>query len=235
MAHRVAHLSERHAAGIRTVSIAPLLDTAGKPLRGRRADAESLASGDDWVVSFERHHRLWGYKTRDGGRPGRPTALNGPAGLKALSDNGGIEAMTRLCDGRLLILAEKPTDATSGVQGWRQTGTGWAPFHYRTVAALRPTGAVTLPNCDVAIVERSFSFVAGLDIRVVLLRPKDIGEDVKPVEIARLSDPLTIDNFEGIAVRRGADGETLIYLVSDDNFSNVQRTLLFMFELGDPP
>ena len=41
-----------------------------------------------------------------------------------------------------------------------------------------------------------------------------------------------MDNFEGIAARRGAAGESLIYLVSDDNFSDKQRTLLLMFALG---
>jgi hypothetical protein len=40
-----------------------------------------------------------------------------------------------------------------------------------------------------------------------------------------------IDNMEGIAVRRGPKGETLLYLISDDNFSPLQRTLLLMFEL----
>jgi len=40
-----------------------------------------------------------------------------------------------------------------------------------------------------------------------------------------------IDNMEGIAVRRGTNGETLLYMISDDNFSARQRTLLLMFEL----
>jgi len=41
----------------------------------------------------------------------------------------------------------------------------------------------------------------------------------------------SIDNMEGVAVRRGPKGETLLYMVSDDNFSPLQRTLLLMFEL----
>ncbi len=45
--------------------------------------------------------------------------------------------------------------------------------------------------------------------------------------------PLTIDNFEALATRRGPDGEILIYLMSDDNFSFFQRTLLLMFALDD--
>jgi hypothetical protein len=34
-----------------------------------------------------------------------------------------------------------------------------------------------------------------------------------------------------LAVRRGPKGETLLYMISDNNFSPLQRTLLLMFEL----
>ena len=49
--------------------------------------------------------------------------------------------------------------------------------------------------------------------------------------LATLERPLTVDNFEGLACRPGAGAETLLYLVSDDNFSQDQRTLLLMFSL----
>ena len=37
--------------------------------------------------------------------------------------------------------------------------------------------------------------------------------------------------MEGIAVRRGAHGETLLYIISDDNYNALQRTVLMMFEV----
>jgi hypothetical protein len=37
--------------------------------------------------------------------------------------------------------------------------------------------------------------------------------------------------MEGIAAHRGASGETIITLISDDNFSALQRTLLLQFAL----
>jgi len=40
-----------------------------------------------------------------------------------------------------------------------------------------------------------------------------------------------IDNMEGIAVRRGKNGETFLYLIADNNYSPLQRTVLLMFEL----
>ena len=40
-----------------------------------------------------------------------------------------------------------------------------------------------------------------------------------------------IDNMEGIAVHRTAGGETILTLVSDDNFSFIQRNLLLQFSI----
>ena len=51
--------------------------------------------------------------------------------------------------------------------------------------------------------------------------------------IATLKPPLTVDNFEGLACRASDRGETLLYLISDDNFDATnQRTLLLMFALA---
>ena len=43
-----------------------------------------------------------------------------------------------------------------------------------------------------------------------------------------------IDNMEGLSVHRSAGGETILTLISDDNFSAVQRTLLLQFTLVEP-
>ena len=51
--------------------------------------------------------------------------------------------------------------------------------------------------------------------------------------LAVLAPPLTVDNMEAIAARKNEAGETILYLMSDDNFSSDQRTLLMMFRL-DP-
>jgi hypothetical protein len=40
-----------------------------------------------------------------------------------------------------------------------------------------------------------------------------------------------IDNMEGISVHRTPNGETVLTIVSDDNFSPIQRNLLLQFTL----
>jgi hypothetical protein len=44
---------------------------------------------------------------------------------------------------------------------------------------------------------------------------------------------LTIDNFEGLAAKKLADGTVRLFVVSDDNYSSAQRTLLMIYDL--PP
>ncbi|WP_368773282.1 esterase-like activity of phytase family protein [Pseudomonas sp. MPR-R2A5] len=42
-----------------------------------------------------------------------------------------------------------------------------------------------------------------------------------------------IDNMEGISIHRAADGAMVLTLISDDNFSPLQRTILLQFALND--
>ena len=42
-----------------------------------------------------------------------------------------------------------------------------------------------------------------------------------------------IDNMEGLAVSLDGDGRTILTLVSDDNYSILQRTLILQFALSD--
>jgi hypothetical protein len=45
-----------------------------------------------------------------------------------------------------------------------------------------------------------------------------------------MAPPLTVDNFEGMTAVIDAAGGIRFYLVSDDNASSTQRTLLLAFD-----
>jgi hypothetical protein len=49
--------------------------------------------------------------------------------------------------------------------------------------------------------------------------------------LAQMGIVLTIDNFEGIAAKQLSDGTVRLYVISDDNFSASQRTLLMVYDL----
>ena len=51
-------------------------------------------------------------------------------------------------------------------------------------------------------------------------------------ELLKLEQPLAVENFEGIAVQQTSNG-TMIFIVSDDNYSRFQQTLLLQFLLPD--
>ena len=51
------------------------------------------------------------------------------------------------------------------------------------------------------------------------------------LELAQITPPISIDNFEGLAVFPEEKGGAIIYILSDDNFSPFQRTLLQQFRL----
>lgn len=213
--------------------IAPLLGLGTRPLGGKwNQDAESLARLADgsFMVAFEHNHRIWHYPSLSG----PATALPAPPDLSALERNHGIEALIGLAGGGLLAIAEGETDDTETPAFLRRDGR-WHTLSYRHERGFRPSGAARLPNGDILVMERFFSALKGVRIRLVrvpgaAVRP---GARLSGETIATLRAPLPLDNMEGIAVRQGARGETLIYLISDDNFSIFQRTLLMLFALKD--
>ena len=226
----LVHDRRGNLAGIRDATLVPLTDTDGQRLKSKKKrDAESLARDgkDGIVVAFERHHRLWRYGAGAGPRP-----LAAPPGLEDAPSNGGIEALTRLRDGRLLAITEGLRRAGAGV-GWLGGEPAWSTLSYATRDGFSPTGVTTLPNGDVVMLERRYSVLDGIAIRVLRVAHPTIapGTRLEGILVAEIAPPLSVDNFEGIAARRGAGGETLLYMVSDDNYSPLQRTLLMMFAL----
>ena len=205
----------------------PLQDLDGEPIGDRKqwADAEGLTRWrDGWVVSFERHHRLW-YYTPD--LAAIPVRLAAPAGIARLEENKGLETITALADGRLLMLAEE------GGLGWIGSPGAWQPITWAVTEDFKPTDAVQLPSGALVVLERSFSVMAGVGARLSLVPADQLtaGHHLNGRELLRLEPPMTVDNFESLAIGRGPDGETMLYLLSDDNFSSLQATLLLAFAL----
>ena len=217
--------------------IGALHGPGGRHLRGKRdTDSESLTRLADGalVVGFERDHRLWRYPAGPNPLAGQPEAIPVPAKLASLRSNSGIEALATLADGALLAIAEGRRDeATSPAFLWR--GGAWSELVYPRVPGFRPTGATTLPGGDLLVIERSFNLFDGVAIRLQRIAAATIraGATLRGTTLAVLRRPLTLDNMEGVAARRGAAGETLLYLISDDNFRASQRTLLLMFALEE--
>lgn len=155
----------------------------------------------------------------------------------ALSDRGnqGIEALATLPDGSLIALAEAFRTPAGDLAGWILREDGFEPLGYARTGAFAPTGA------DVAggwlfVVERSFELLlGGFSARVVRVPLGEIrpGARLEGEEVLRLPTSFG-DNFEALEAETTPDGRIRLYLMTDDNFVPLQRTVLLQVSLrGD--
>ena len=233
---RLVH-RDRLLVGIEDVEVGPLLGPDGKAPEGKDSrDAESLALLPDgeFIVGFEREHRLLRYPAGTGRPDGVPVPCPSPPGLENAPFNGGIETLVALRGGGLLALTEYWIEKDQ-VVGWTGGPNEWKRLGMRFELALRPSDGALLPKGDVLILERAYNPQRG----IVNVRIRQIGrEEIRPGSalggrlVAEFAPPVTLDNYEGISAVRDESGETHVYLVSDDNFNPAQqRTLLLMFAL----
>jgi hypothetical protein len=225
-------------AGLSSGQIGKLLDLEGRPLTAKaESDAESMARLPDgsWLVGFERHHRLWRYRTL----ASTPVPFDGPADIGRQPGNGGIEALTALADGRIIAISEEYSLRPGMLVGWigqpaREGHYEWRAFEYTKTPDFNPTAIAQLPDGSFATIERAFDMVRGVRCRVMRFDAAQLkpGGIVRAEELAWLASPYTVDNLEGLAVTRGSRGETLLWLISDDNFNPLQRNILLLFELA---
>jgi len=236
MTARIVHDKAGFLAGLEGGEIGPLLDLEGKPLEGKDSrDSESCAILPDgsFVVGFEREHRLWRYPAHEGRPDGVPSPVASPPGLAGAPFNGGIESLVALPKGRLFALTEYWIQ-NELITGWIDGPDDWKPLGYRFERALRPSDACLMPSGDLAVLERAYNPDRG----IVGVRLRQISKDaLKPGAtlggrlIADIAPPLTLDNFEGVDCRKGRHGAPVLYVISDDNFNQEQRTLLLMYEI----
>lgn len=95
------------------------------------------------------------------------------------------------------------------------------------------TDAQFLPSGDLLILERYYNPFAGAYMRIRRVLKETLFAE-KPLDGEILIDvdgDYEIDNMEGLAVSRMEDGTTRLTLISDNNFSDRQRTILLEFKL----
>jgi hypothetical protein len=229
---RVVYDGDGRLTGLDEATLGILLKPAGAPLEHKaEQDAESLTllADGSMLVGFEHQHRLWRY----GALSEAPTPFPGPKGLEKAPSNGGVESLASLPGGRILALTEFWM-ARSGVRGWIDDAGRWKDVRYQLQGSHRPSDACATPEGDLLVLERAYNPQRGIvSVRLMRVAARDVdkGDTLRGTLVAELRPPFVLDNFEGLACRRGAEGETIVYLISDDNFSKVQRTLLLMFSL----
>lgn len=226
---------------VRLVSSANLIDpVTNKPVRYRRSDAEGLdirngrngRKGDaELVVSFEGQPRLASH--RPDGSVIAEIPLSPPLNdINQYRYNKMLEAVCVHPREGILVAPEEPLNADrAAARLYRSDARSWRlPKSRGSIVAME-----CLPDGDVLMMEREFSPLT-LHIVVTLRRlslrqpvPFDRPLDNEVVAVFDNHHGLNLDNFEGLARHRG----NRFFMVSDDNDTLLQRTLLVYFELLD--
>ena len=203
-------------------------------------DAEAIAFTPDGrtLVSLEQQHRILGFAGR--GPPlkpvGEPLYRTDTMGWPP---NGGGESLAVLGDGSLIWIAENAATADGAITALLVAADGnTRPILIDPVDGFAPTDAVLLDETHLLLLHRRFTGVeTAAAISIVDLAPVLAGGSAAPGRLlARWGkgDKWPVDNMEGLALVRRAGKPSVLYLVSDDNFSAAQRTILLQLEVISP-
>ncbi|WP_271439739.1 esterase-like activity of phytase family protein [Pontixanthobacter luteolus] len=168
-----------------------------------------------------------------------------PAEMRRWPSNSGPEAMVRLRDGRFIVLSEGRAAWWSGDFPALLYGSdpveGAVPekFAFAAPEGFRPVDMAQLPDGRVLVLVRKLNIglPPSFDVSVMLADPAEIRDAIaqrKPWSgevLGTISGSDVQDNYEGLAIVPRADSQrndkgVTLWLISDDNRSGFQRTLL---------
>ena len=232
---------EGHAmAGLADVESAPMLGPDGKPITARGwFDSESIALDGSFVyIGFERVNKVLRFDFSKGFTRARGEVVPLPKAASKLPNNKGLEALVFVPKGQplagtLIAMSERGLDANGNLIAFLVGGPAPGQFSVRRSEDFDISDAVLLPAGDLLILERKFSWLSGIGIRIrrIPLTSVAPGAVIDGPSIFEANLANEVDNMEGIDAHLTAEGETVLTMVSDDNFSMIQRTLLLQFAL----
>lgn len=228
-------------AGLAEVAVSPILGEDGRPLRRSRSyDTEALAMADGIAyVGIERVHEVRRFEWARDGVAARGIRIEVPAEAARAPDNASIEAVAvapagHPLAGAVLAVAENARPrASAPTRGWVLTGPARFGFDVARSDDFDITDAAFLGTGELLLLERRYSRQRGVACRMRRVAPDAIreGPTINGPVIFEVDDRFEIDNMEAVALHRDETGETVLTLLSDDNFSPAQRTLMLEFAL----
>ena len=213
-----------------------------KKNRDRDAEAVALLAGTtsngSLLISFEQNQRIGRFDVGTRGVSAPKSYLEMPVEMRRKKRSDGLEAMTVLRGGALkgsvVAIAENVLDKAGRHTGWIWVRGKPQRFHLSDIGGFSITGTASLADGSLVVLERRFRWFEGVRMRLRLIPATDLvpgaaltGETLLEADMTR-----EIDNMEAIAVHDGPRGESILTLMSDDNFNGyLQRTLLLQFSL----
>jgi hypothetical protein len=232
--------SGREMVGLDDVEAAPMLGPDGRPITARGwFDSESIALDGSLVyIGLERVNQVLRFDFSKGFTRARGEVVPMPPAVKKLPFNKGLEALVFVpkglpLAGTLIAISERGLDAGGNLIAFLVGGPTPGQFSVRRTDNFDVSDAVLLPSGELLVLERKFSLLAGIGIRIrrIPLTSLAPGAVVDGPSIFEADLGEEIDNMEGIDAHVTPEGDTVLTMVSDDNFSLIQRTLLLQFTL----
>jgi hypothetical protein len=159
--------------------------------------------------------------------------------MKLLPHNRSIECLEVApkggpLAGTLIAISERGLDTAGNLLAFLIGGSGGV-FSVKRTGDFDVSDCAATPDGKLLVLERRFSWMTGLAMRIrsvpfAMIKPDAL---VDGPELIFADMGSQVDNMEGLSVHRDASGAVVLTLISDDNFSPLQRTLLLQFTLAE--
>jgi hypothetical protein len=224
---------------IADAEVAPILGADGHPLAVHGwYDVESLTERDgNLYIGIERAEQIVRFDYRRDGLRARGQPIDVPADFKTFTYNKSLECLAApregVLAGSLIVVTERSLDNTGNLRSFILSTDRVTRFGVKRSDDFDVSDCTLLSQDDLLLLERRASPARGIAIRIRRIPLADIREGAVVDGRSMIEADLAyqIDNMEGIAVHRNSAGEMIVTLVSDDNFSIIQRNLLLQFSV----
>ncbi|MFK5978814.1 MAG: esterase-like activity of phytase family protein [Rhizobiaceae bacterium] len=227
--------------GIKSAALTPIRDTNGQAILGKESsDAEALAIvGSQIYVAFERNHRVEVFNLdQPDFTLGKSSILNIDFNKLGLRGNKGLETLVSApsgspLHGQLLMITERSLNEKRDIRAFIYGSGKLKEFSIARTNQFDVTDGKFLPNGDLILLERRFNVATGAAMRLRRFKSAAIkpGSRLTGKTLMFADSAHQIDNMEGLDITQNEKGDTILTLISDDNHSILQRTLLLEFKL----
>ncbi len=194
--------------------------------------------GSTLYVGIERVNRIVRFDFGRYGLLARGQPIPLPPGVSSLPNNRGLECLEYVprsmpSGGTLVAISERGLDGAGNIRGFLIGGPTPGEFSVARHDDFDVSDCAVLPDRALMLLERRFTWTTGVAVRLrrVPLDALAAGAVVDGKQILTADMGYQIDNLEGLSVHRASSGEVVLTMVSDDNFSLLQRTILLQFAL----
>lgn len=226
--------------GVADFRMQRMVDARGRAVTGKhQGDAEGLDVSDNTAtVAFEHDARVCEYRLDPANMAGPLRCIDFVIPRHELRRNQGLETLARApangpLAGARVVVAERSIDENGDLFAAIVEGPRKGVFKVKRSDDYDVTDGVFLPDGDLVLLERRFSLLTGVGMRLRriagdAIRPGALVDGEVLMEAGRSHG---IDNMEGLDAWRREDGATILSLVSDDNRLFLQKTLYLEFRL----